>query len=74
MNLNDMTPEDLDILALAMDYLLCNSNLPAETMREVEELFYYLDALAEEANMQEEERLIEKTDNLLVVDFRPKSG
>lgn len=75
-NLDSMTADELSTLALAMDYLLCNStDLPRETLKTVEELFYYLDAIAEEAEMeQEEQRLLEKTDNVLVVDFRPKAG
>lgn len=76
MNLDEMTPQDLNILALAMDYLLCNADLPSAAMKEVEELFYFLDAMAEAAEEEEAEksRLVEKTDNLLVVDFRPKAG
>lgn len=76
MNLDDITPQDLNILALAMDYLLCNADLPPAAMKEVEELFYFLDAMAEAAedDQEEQSRLVEKTDNLLVVDFRPKAG
>ena len=76
MNLDDMTVEDFNLLALAMEYLLCNGDLPPAAMKEVEELFYYLDAIAEAAEEEafEEERLISKEDNLLVVDFTPKAG
>ncbi len=76
MNPDNFTPEDLNTLALAMDYLLCNADLPPAAMREVEELFYYLDAIAEAAEQQaaEESRILEKTDNVLVVDFKPKAG
>ena len=75
MNLDEMLADELNILALAMDYLIHNSSLPSAVMKDVEELFYYIDALAEAAGEEvEDDRLLETVDNLLVVDFRPKAG
>lgn len=75
MNLDDITPNDLSTIALAMDYLLCNADLPSAAKKEVEELFYYLDAIASVAEQAaEDDRLLEKSENLLIVDFTPKAG
>lgn len=72
-SVDDLTLEDLSILALAMDFFLCNyehGNLDVETL---ENLFMHLDITAEAAEEAAgEQRLVEKTDNLLVVNFRPK--
>jgi len=75
MNLDDLSHNDLSTIALAMDYLLCNADLPPKAMKDVEELFYFLDAIAEAAEQEAgENRLLERTENVLHVDFTPKAG
>ena len=73
--IEDLTTDELNIIALAVDYFLCNydhGNIDLET---IEDLFMHLDITAEAAEeVEAEQRLVDKTDNLLVVDFRPKSG
>lgn len=72
-NIGEISLEELNALALAMDYLICNSNLPRDVHEMAEALFYTLDIMAEEASeCVSGKALVEKTDNLLVVDFRPK--
>lgn len=73
--IDDLTTDELNIIALAVDYFLCNYDHGDIDVTELEELFMHLDITAEAAEeVEADERLVEKTDNLLVVDFRPKSG
>lgn len=69
--IDDLTSHELNIVALAMEYFLCNYQHGDIDVTELEELFMHIDMQAEAAL---DERLVEKTDNLLVVDFRPKNG
>lgn len=72
--IEDLTLDEVNIIALAIDYFLCNYEHTPEAAQVIEDLFLHLDFTAEEAEEAEgDDRLIERTDNLLVVDFRPKS-
>ena len=73
--IEELTLDEVNILALALDYFLCNYDHNTTTREIVEDLFMHVDFIAEEAEaVEDSERLVEKTDNLLVVDFRPKNG
>lgn len=71
-----MTLDEFNLVIHALDHLLCNGELPADRAKDVEELFYYLDAvgLIMEEEAEAAARLISKQDNVLVVDFSPKAG
>lgn len=73
--IDELSLNELNIIALAVDYFLCNYEHGDMDTVDLENLFMHLDVLAESAEEAESEsRLVEKTDNVLVVDFRPKSG
>jgi hypothetical protein len=73
--IDELTLEELNIIALAVDYFLCNYEHSNVDLEQIENLFLHLDLTAEAAEeAQPDQRIVEKTDNLLVVDFRPKNG
>ena len=73
--IDDLTATELSIIALAVDFYLCNADKGVVPLDEVEELFLHIDTLAEVA---EEEVLganvIAIQDNLIEVDFTPKDS
>ena len=69
MDLSDIGVEDMDLLALAMEYLLCNGSLDDPQKANVERMFYQLDWLADEERLSSPP-LVEERDNVLTVDFR----
>ena len=72
--IDDLTTDELSIIALAVDYFLCNYDHGNIDIEQIENLFMHLDTVAEAAEEAESDiRLVEKSDNLLVVDFRPQS-
>lgn len=72
--IEDLSLDEVNIIALAIDYFLCNYDHTPEAAQVIEDLFMHLDFTADEAEEAEDDnRLVERTDNLLVVDFRPKS-
>ena len=72
--IEDLTADELSIIALAVDYFLCNYDHGNIDIEQLENLFMHLDIAAEAAEEAESKiRLIERSDNLLVVDFRPKN-
>jgi hypothetical protein len=72
--LEELSTEEMTIIALAVEHFLCNCHDSSLDKDKVEELFAYLDIAAELAEEADpEHRLVAKTDNVLVVDFRPKS-
>jgi hypothetical protein len=74
-NIEDLSLEQVDLIALAMEYFHCNADLHEAVRDEVEVLFYCLDDFANDIHdAVNANRLINKRDNLLVVDFSPKNG
>ena len=74
-SIDDLSAKELSIIALAVEYFLCNYDHDTMAVEGLEDLFMHLDVIAEAAEeAAEDSRLVEKTDNLLVVDFSPKSG
>jgi len=72
--IEDLSTNELNIIALAVEYFLCNYDHDNIDVEVLEDLFMHLDLTAEAAEeVEAEDRLLEKTDNLLVVDFRPKN-
>ena len=72
--IEDLTPEEFNILALALDFYLCNCEHDATSKALVEELFTQIDVLAEEAEDAEVGRIQSVNENLIVVNFQPKNG
>jgi len=74
-SIEDLSLDELNIIALAVDYFLNNYDEDGMDMTPFQDLLVYLDVTAEIAEeCDSAERLVGKTDNLLVVDFTPKSG
>jgi hypothetical protein len=65
--IEQLSTDELSLLALAMDYYLCNGELGHTDPKDAEDLLIYLDLMAEQAESM-------TLDNLLIVDFSPKSG
>lgn len=73
-SLNDLTLEEIDILALAMDFFMCNGDIPETLKNSVEDLFINLDLMSEDIHDSNSKRkLLEKQNNILIVDFSPKT-
>lgn len=70
--IDELSTQDLSIIALAMDYFLCNYEHTNMDVVDLENLFMHIDLLAEEAEESTSTRLVERQDNLLVVDFSAK--
>lgn len=69
----DLTPEELDMLALAVDFYICNSSPNPKLITSAENLLLLLDALLDEFEEDSSSKIIEKSNNLLKVDFGSKS-
>jgi hypothetical protein len=73
--IEDLTSQELNIIAVAVDYFLCNCENGNIDIATLEDLLVHLDSVAEAAEETETStRVVEKTDNLLVVDFGSKSN
>jgi len=71
---NDLTVEELNLLVLALDYFLCNSDSRPAISELSEDLLLHLDILTEsleDSASLVSTHLVEKSDNLLIVDFTP---
>lgn len=69
----DLTPEELDILAIAVDFYICNSSPSPKLAISAENLLLLLDALLEQSESESSSKIIEKSNNLLKVNFGSKS-
>jgi len=69
--IDDLTLDQINLIALAMDYFVCNCpNNPVKT--QAEDLFSYLDSLVESIEESITSPVVTQTDNLIIVDFNPK--
>lgn len=72
--IENLTTKELSIIALAVDHFLCNGEHGDMDLEQIENLFLHIDTVAEAAEeIEAEKRLVEKTDNLLVINFHPQS-
>lgn len=71
-----LTKDHLDLLALAMDRLCCDMDIDSPLAPFAMSLFMFFDELAEEAFDETDdlpsERVIDRKDNLIFVDFGSK--
>jgi hypothetical protein len=73
--IEDLSSQELSIIAVAVDYFLCNFENGNIDPNVLENLLIHLDSVAEAAEaVESSNHLIEKSDNLLVVDFGSKSN
>lgn len=71
--IEDLTSQDLQIIATAIDFYLCNLDHDEEHHEEIENLFVHVDLLAESAEQTSSNQpLFSSQGNLLRVDFRSK--
>ena len=73
--IDDLSAEELSIIALAVDHYLCNADKGNVQLEAIEELFLHLDILAEAAEDEvKDNNVLNIQDNLIVVDFSPKDS
>jgi hypothetical protein len=71
----DFDESHYDALVMALDLLIGNVELSDEFAEQLETLMISMDLFSDMIREEEapEDRIMERTDNLLKVDFRPKS-